>query len=84
VTGSAVTARLAACERCCESFSSPVISAVIASPPPIPKNPDDQPAMAPMTTSAAHGNGSSSGSPVAPSAFARGGRGMTIAKRMMR
>jgi acyl-CoA reductase-like NAD-dependent aldehyde dehydrogenase len=37
VTGSAVTARLTACERCCETFSRPVISAVIARPPPMPK-----------------------------------------------
>jgi len=84
VTGNAVTARLAACERCCDIFNRPAINAVIASPPPMPRNPDDQPATAPIAASEAQCRRVSSGTSAVPFGLGRGGRNTTIVRRIVR
>src|SRR5882757_7009308 len=60
-----------ACARCCEIFASPAISAVIARPPPIPRNPEEPPAMAPTAASTVQCTGTSSGTVSLASALQR-------------
>ena len=67
-----------------EMLASPAINAVMASPPPMPRNPEDQPATTPIAASRAQCTGTSSGTPASSSVLRRADRDSTMTSKITR